>query len=218
MIRVALLVAGKDLRIELRSRIVLWQVVPFSVMALVLCGLAIGPNSSRDRQLAPGLFYVVLTLAALLIINRSTAIESGRGTQNSLRTLGLDPAGLFLGKATALFFELVITAVVLLSGTVLLLHVRWHDALLTAPMTLLACAALATAGVLYGVVASSSSSAATLLPVLALPAFAPILIAGERAFSSLVQPAPLARWVGLLVFVVVAYTGTGILLYGAVEE
>ena len=42
----AVLVAGKDLRIEARSRVGLWQVVPFAVLVLVLLAFAIGPDQS----------------------------------------------------------------------------------------------------------------------------------------------------------------------------
>ena len=59
MIRTAILVAAKDLRIEVRSRVLLWQVVPFGVMALLLIGLAVGPSATTTRHVAPGLFYVV---------------------------------------------------------------------------------------------------------------------------------------------------------------
>ncbi len=55
MIRVALLVAGKDLRIERRSRLLLWQVVPFGVMALLLSGLPLGPTQAGHSPAAPGL-------------------------------------------------------------------------------------------------------------------------------------------------------------------
>ena len=110
MIRVALLVAGKDLRVERRSRVLLWQVVPFGVMALLLCGLALGPNQAGHSSAAPGLFYLVIVLVALLMINRSHAIEAtpaapGRRSRPS----GLDPAGVFLGKAAALAVELWLT-------------------------------------------------------------------------------------------------------------
>ena len=43
----AALVAGKDLRIEARSRVGLWQVVPFAVLVLVLLAFAIGPDRVR---------------------------------------------------------------------------------------------------------------------------------------------------------------------------
>ena len=218
MMRTAYLVALKDLRIELRSRVLLWQVLPFGLMALVLCGLAVGPDARQQSRIAPGLFYLVVTLVALLVINRSSQIESPRGTRTSLLTLGLDAGGVFLGKAAAMLVQLFATATALLFGTTVLLHVPVHAALVTLPSVLLATATLSAAGVLYGLVASSSSSSATLLPVLALPAFAPILIAGERSFSSLISAGSLSRWVLLLIFSLVAYGSIGVLLYGALEE
>ncbi|HVA71011.1 MAG TPA: heme exporter protein CcmB, partial [Acidimicrobiales bacterium] len=109
MIRTALLVAAKDLRIERRSRVLLWQVVPFGVMGLVLSGLALGPTHAGHSSAGPGLFYLVMVLVALLMINRSRAVEGSTGTRTSVATLGLDPAGVFLGKALALAVELWIT-------------------------------------------------------------------------------------------------------------
>jgi len=55
VIRTALFVATKDLRIEVRSRVLLWQVVPFGVMALLLSGLALGPQQVGHSSAAPGL-------------------------------------------------------------------------------------------------------------------------------------------------------------------
>ena len=63
MIRTALLVAAKDLRIERRSRVLLWQVVPFGVMALLLSGLALGPTRAGHSSAA--------------LYERSPAISSG---------------------------------------------------------------------------------------------------------------------------------------------
>ena len=40
---------GKDLRVELRSRVALNQVVPFALAVLVLFGLALGPNLHAAR-------------------------------------------------------------------------------------------------------------------------------------------------------------------------
>ena len=48
--RDALLVAGKDLRIERRSRVLLWQVVPFGVMALLIWVVAASVMSVRCKR------------------------------------------------------------------------------------------------------------------------------------------------------------------------
>jgi heme exporter protein B len=217
VIATAVLVAGKDLRIEARSRVLLWQVVPFGVLALLLCGLAIGPTRSQDVHAAPGLFYLVLVLASLLAINRSAAIERSPGTRASVATLGLDPAGVYLGKALALAVELWALAAVLLAGTVLVMHTALADTAAAAPSVAAACAALAASGTLYGALAAGAASA-TLLPVLALPAFVPILVAGERAFASSLSGGPLWQWWGIVAVALVAYLAVGILLYGVLEE
>ena len=217
MIRVALLVAGKDLRIEARSRVLLWQVVPFGVIALVLAGLALGPTRAGASGAGPGLFYLVLVLVALLMITRSHAIERRAGTRSSVATLGLDPAGVFLGKALALLVELASAALVLGAGSILLLHTPLAGTLRAAPSIALALAGLAAAGTLYGALAAGEG-AATLLPILALPAMAPLLVAGERAYSAALSGAGLWQWWLILATALVAYLGLGVLLYGVLED
>ncbi len=59
MWRDALLVAGKDLRIEARSRVALWQVLPFALLVLVLFAFAlgsraVGPQGGRAGPLLAG--------------------------------------------------------------------------------------------------------------------------------------------------------------------
>jgi heme exporter protein B len=217
VIATAWLVAGKDLRIEVRSRVILWQVVPFGVMALLLSGLALGPSNAGHSSAGPGLFYLVVLLVALLMINRSHALERAAGTRSSVATLGLDPAGVFLGKSLALAIELWLTGLVLLAGAVLFLHTALHGALVGLPSMVVALAALAVAGTLYGAL-TGGEGAATLLPMLALPAFAPLLIAGERSFSAALYGGALWEWWVILVVSLMTYLAVGILLYGVLEE
>jgi heme exporter protein B len=218
VIRVAWLVAGKDLRIEARSRVLLWQVVPFGAIALLLAGLALGPAHAGDSSAGPGLFYLVMLFVALLMITRSQVIEATPGTRASVATLGLDPAGVFVGKALALCVELWATGLVLLAGTVLVLHTALHGALVAVPSVLVTLAALSCAGTLYGAMTAGGDGATTLLPILCLPAFAPLLIAGERSFSAALGHGGLWEWWAIVLVALVAYGGLGILLYGVLEE
>src|SRR5256885_894036 len=57
MWRDAVLVAGKDLRIELRSRVALNQVAPFGVLVLVLFAFALDPDRGVLVRTAAGLFW-----------------------------------------------------------------------------------------------------------------------------------------------------------------
>jgi heme exporter protein B len=155
---------------------------------------------------------------ALLMINRSHAIEVTGGTRASVATLGLDPAGVFLGKAVALAIELWLTAIVLLAGSVLVLHTALHGTLVATPSILVTLGAIAGAGTLYGALTSGGNAAATLLPVLSLPAFAPLLIAGERSFNSALHGGALLEWWVISVVALSVYLALGILLYGVLEE
>ncbi len=97
MWRDTLLVAGKDLRIEARSRVALSQVAPFGVVALALFAFALGPDRAPMVKGAPGLFWVAVLFSTVLAVQRSVAVESVDGARDGLRLSGLDPAGQFLG-------------------------------------------------------------------------------------------------------------------------
>ena len=60
------LVAGKDLRAELRSRVALNQIVPFALLMLVLFGFALDADSSTLATFTPGLFWLAVVLVAVL--------------------------------------------------------------------------------------------------------------------------------------------------------
>jgi heme exporter protein B len=92
------LVAGKDLRIEARSRVTLQQIIPFALVVLLLFAFALDPDRGVLRRVAPGLFWVTVLLAALLAVSRSFAVEDKNGARDGLRLSGLDPAAIFLGK------------------------------------------------------------------------------------------------------------------------
>ena len=217
MIRVARLVAAKDLRIESRRRVALWQVLPFGVMALLLCGLALGPRRAGHSGAGAGLYFVVMLLVALLLVTRSQSIERRGGTRSSVATLGLDPAGVFLGKSAALLVQLISMGLVLGVGAVVLLHVPAAGALAALPGTTLTLVGLAAAGTMYGAV-TGSDGPTTLLAVTSLPAYAPILIVGERLASAAIAHGGTARWWVLLGTLVAAYLGLGVTLYGVVED
>ena len=68
MWRDAVLVGGKDLRIEARSRVTTMQVAPFAILVLLIFGFAFDQNHSLLTQAAPGLFWVAVVLCTLLAV------------------------------------------------------------------------------------------------------------------------------------------------------
>jgi len=220
MWRDALLVAGKDLRIEARSRVGLWQVLPFAVLVLILLSFAIGPDAGPLRHAAPGIFWIAVLFSTVLSIQRSVAIESGEGTRDGLRLSGIDPAGVFLGKAAAVALQLALLQIVLWAGVTFLFDVRVHVVWLAVTASLLATVGLACAGVLYGALSAGLRVRDTLLPLLVLPVLAPVLLAGSKAWQASLNgnASSGTEWLRILIPFAVIYLVIGIVLYGPLQE
>ena len=220
MWRDAALVAGKDLRIELRSRIGLWQVVPFAVLVLVLVAFAIGPDTASLRNAAPGIFWIAVLFSTVLSVQRSVAIESGEGTRDGLRLSGIDPAGIFLGKAAAVGLQLLALQVILWAGVTFLFDVQVHVVWLAVVASLLATVGLACAGVLYGALSAGLRVRDTLLPLLVLPVLAPILLAGSKAWEAALSgnASSGTQWLKILAPFALIYLVVGVVFYGPLQE
>ncbi|MBH99008.1 MAG: hypothetical protein CL467_00195 [Acidimicrobiaceae bacterium] len=218
--RDAWLVACRDLRIEARSRVVLDQVVPFSVLVLVLFGFALDADNRTLRTFAPGLFWVAVLLSALLAVQRSATLDRSDGTDTALRMSGLSPISLFLGRASAVYVQLVALQVVLVGGLLILYGVDVEDPLLLVVAGLVAGVAVAAAGTLYGALASGLGVRETLLPILLLPVLAPVLIGATRAFDDALGAAAVDgwAWTGLLSLAALILTVVGASTHSALVE
>ncbi len=85
MWRDAALVAGKDLRVEARSRVGVNQVVPFALLVLVVFAFALDSDRDTLVKVGPGLFWVTVLFSGLLAIQRSFVIESDDDARDALR-------------------------------------------------------------------------------------------------------------------------------------
>lgn len=220
MWRDALLVAGKDLRIELRSKVALNQVVPFAAVVVLLFGLALGPDRSVLSPAAAGLFWVAVLLSAVLATQRSFAVESADGARDGLRLSGLDPAGIFLGKAGAVVVELLVLEGLLAIGVAVLYGLQLTGGLVLVAACIGATVGLAALGVTYGAVASGLRIKETLLPLLFLPVAAPVLLGATKAWQEALSgpPGAGAGWLGLLAVFAVVYLAVGVVAFGPLLE
>ena len=75
MLRDAVLVLGKDLRLEFRSRVIINQVLPFAVLVLVLFAFALDPDRRILTQATPGLFWLAVLFSTLLALQRAFGVE-----------------------------------------------------------------------------------------------------------------------------------------------
>ena len=220
MWRDALLVAGKDLRIESRSRVAMTQVAPFALIVLVMFAFALDPDTGVLKSAAAGLFWVAVLFSAILGIQRSFSIEAADSARDSLRLSGLDPAGIFLGKASALVVQLLALEVILGAGVLILYGPKLGSLWVLVVTAVVATVGLASAGTVYGVLAAGIRVRETLLPLLLLPVVAPVVLAATKSWGSAlgVDPGGGHPWLRLLGVFAVIYTAFGVVAFGPLLE
>jgi heme exporter protein B len=220
MWRDAGLVAQRDLRIELRSRITTHQVAPFALLVLVLFAFALDPDRGLLERVTPGLYWTAVLFSGLLALGRSAALDEADGTRDTLRLSGLDPAGVFLGKSGAIAAQLLALEVLLGVGVAILYDAQPSGAVLLVATCVSATAAVAAAGTLYGALVGGFRVRETLLPLVLLPVLSPVLIGATRAFEAAFGGAAADGWpwCGLLAGFAVVYSIAGALAYGTLLE
>jgi heme exporter protein B len=220
MLRDASLVAAKDIRIEMRSKVALNQVAPFAIVVLLLFGFALGPDRRSLASASAGLFWVAVLLSAVLAVERSFAIESADGARDALRLSGLDPAGIFIGKAAVIFAELIALEGLLTLGVALFYGARLDGALVLLGTCVAATAGLAAVGTVYGAVVSGVRGRETLLPLLFLPVVAPVLLGATKAWSAALSGKAGSGdgWLALLSAFAVVYVALGVVAFPPLLE
>jgi heme exporter protein B len=220
MLRDASLVAAKDIRIEMRSKVALNQVAPFAIVVLLLFGFALGPDRRSLAPASAGLFWVAVLLSAVLAVERSFAIESADGARDALRLSGLDPGGIFIGKAAVVFAELIALEGLLTVGVALFYGARLGGALVLLGTCVAATAGLAAVGTVYGAVVSGVRGRETLLPLLFLPVVAPVLLGATKAWSAALSGRAGSGdgWLALLAAFAVVYVALGVVAFPPLLE
>ena len=222
--RIARAVAAKDLRIELRSRVVTNQVLPFSGLVMVMFAFALDNDDVLQRT-AGGLVWLATLFSLFILVQRTFGVETYDGALDSLRVAGVNPQGIFIGKSVALFIQLLILESVLFVAAVVLYRVSVNGSgvVLLVTCVLCATAGLAFVGTLYGGLTAGARGRETLLPLLLLPVVAPVLICATRATESAFRSGGVTvgegwPWVGVLAVFAAVFGLGGLLSFGSLIE
>ncbi len=213
-------VCRKDLTVERRARITVGQVVPLTLITLVVIAFAFDANATLLIGSSGGVLWIATLFGGLMLIGRSFNTELHGGNLDGLRLSGIAPPAVFVGKAIALALQLLLVVVVLTGGLVVLYEARISQWGLLAVTLLAGCAALAASGTIYGAMTVSTAAADTLLPLLLIPVVAPVLLAGARALDVAlgVNTGSGFGWAALLAIVAAIYTTVGLVAFGPLLE
>jgi heme exporter protein B len=203
VIRAASAILRKDLTIELRTKESVPAMTLFTVTVYVLFHFGLD-RDTLDGELASGVLWVTLLLAAVIGVSRLFAAEREQGGIDALLLAPVDRTALFVAKAAALFLYLVLLEVVAVPVFGLLL--LGPDLLAAFPELLailvLADVGLAAVGALVAALAVETRARELIVPLLLLPLVVPLLIGAASASEPLLregaEPEDLGRFLTLL--------------------
>lgn len=192
-------IAGKDLRIEARTREVTVSTGLFAILVVVLTSLSFFVDDLTARRIAPGVLWITVTFAGLLAIGRTWAREREHDAMRALLLAPIPRASIFLGKAigTLVFVGIVEALIVPLVG------ILFHVDLLPRLGELCAVLGLGTLGFvltgsLFGAMTVRTRSRDLMLSVVLFPLIAPALLAGVIATRGILGGEPLAETIAWL--------------------
>ena len=221
--RLALAIAGKDLRLEVRSRTSFLSAAMFAALLLVVFNFARDPTAVATIDLAPSVLWVTVAFAAVITMNRAFIVERENRALDGLLLAPVPREALYAGKYLAnLVFVLLVEAITL-PLFVLFFNVDLTHALpgLVAAM-LLASAGVVAVGTLFSAIVVRTRFAEVVLPVLLLPFMVPPLVFAVQITIRLFAGRGLSEVLGglrlLAVYDVVFITLSALLFAAVVDE
>lgn len=219
LLRNALTLALKDLRVTGRTRDTLMSTTFFAGLVLLILGLALGSNDTRTpaqtASVSAGVVWTALALAAAVGAQRAFAGEQEAGAMEQL-TLYPGPHGaIYLGKLLGVLGPLLLVTLLILPLGLVLFGaaggghaVPWLGLALSSLLGVLGFTAATT---FYGSITVNLRAREALLPALAFPIVVPVVVAAIKSTTLLLQTGwtdEVATW---LVFLAAFDLGTIIL-------
>jgi heme exporter protein B len=199
VLRHSVALAGKDLRVELRSRTALVSAIAFAALVLVTFFFAREPASVSPRILAPSVLWVTFTFAAMLTFNRSFALEKENAAIDGLLLSPLPRSAIFFGKYLANLGFVAAVQAVTLPLFVLFFNVSLGQALPGLLLvTVLGTLGFVAVGTVFAAMAVRTRFAELMLPVLLLPFLVPPVIGAVQVTTRLLAGRPLLEQAGWL--------------------
>lgn len=208
--------ARKDLLVEVRARRAIATAVAVAAIALVLVGLAVGPDPDRLRALAPALVWIALLYASIAVAERLEQIDRSDDAFSGLWLVLVDRRAIYVGRVVSLAIFLAVLQLTLWIAAALLLDLPLDlGAMALVPLAALSALAAATASALVLALVADADHRPLLMPVALLPLLVPTFLAGVQASAAVLdgRAGDAAGWVAALLIEASLFLGLGLLTY-----
>jgi len=199
LFRAVFAIAGKDLRVEVRSRTAMVSALAFAALVLVIFNFARDAGSVSREALAPSVLWITFTFSGMIALNRSFALERENAALDGLLMAPVSRTALFLGKYFANLAFVFMVEAVTLPLFVLFFGADLSGILGGLVLTMvLATAGFVAIGTLFSAIAVRTRFAELMLPLLILPFLIPPVIGAVQVTSRLLAGRPMSEILGWL--------------------
>jgi heme exporter protein B len=189
---------GKELRTEFRSRELLTTTIVFILIVIVLFSFTFDPTVNESRRFGPGLLWLVFLFAASLMLQTCFLREQNNDTLSALRLSVADPFAIFLAKLVANTLFLLLTELLLLPIFAVMYNVTVLPVLHWLVLVFfLGSLGVSVTGTGLSAISAQARMRELLLPVLLLPLLTPILVACTEVSIALMGHSPYVAWKGI---------------------
>jgi heme exporter protein B len=218
----ALLVAGKDLSIELSTGEITVTAGFFAVLVAVIASLAFFADADAPVRVAPGVIWVSVAFASVLALGRTWQREREDGALLGLLVSPVSRSAIFAGKALGVAVFITVVEVIVVPVTALLFGIDLGKS--GGGLVLLCLGAtpgIAAAGTLFGAMTARTRARDLVLATVLFPLLTPTLLAAVAGTRELLGGAAVGELWDYLelmgVFAAVFVTG-GIGMFGVLIE
>lgn len=216
-IRSAVIVAKKDLRIELRTKEILTTTGLFALLMMVLGSLGFYTDPVSANKVAPGLLWLSILFSGVLLMGRSWSKEREGEALTGLMLTPLPPAGLYLGKALSSLALVTLIELALVPIVAIFFHLDIGPYLLPlALLVFLGTLGFVATGTLFAAMSARTRARDLVISISVFPLVAPALLAAAVATRELFSGATFAQslgWIQILVAVDIVALAAGTLLF-----
>ena len=179
-----ILIARKDLTLELRTKESISSMFFFSSLVIFLFHFALDPNTERIRELAPGLLWLAVIFPGSLTGSQSFRAEMENGCLEGLLLAPIDRSAIFLGKLSSNLIVMLMGELFIFPLFAILFNVDLWSFLpalfLFALMGTLGFSILAT---LFAGMTAQTRAREVMLPLLLFPLTVPVILATTRGME-----------------------------------
>jgi len=187
-LRTALLVLRKDVAIEWQSLEILATTVFFAIGSVVVFAFALVKEGQAAPDAAPAILWVALLFAGTLALGRTFERERYGETLRALLLVPAPRAALYVGKLLGIVALLGGAEVILVPLIALLFNAPLLGRLLLfVPLLVAGTIGFAAVGTLFAAMLMRARTRDVLLPILLYPITIPVIIAGVRGTSALLE-------------------------------